>query len=90
MALAFGSEVNSRSEPSSVHLSAASAVIATVMASESTPPTPPPVAVTFVMVLVGFGGDWAAVWRLPAMVGMVEVSKFGWKMARNERKKKLH
>ena len=25
------------------------------------------------MVLVGFGDDWMAIWRLPAMVGVVEV-----------------
>ena len=77
MALAFVAEVNSPTVSSSFHLSAAPAVIATAVAAESTPPTPPPVAVTFVMVLVGFGGGWAAVWRLPAMVGVVEVSKFG-------------
>ena len=54
--LAFRPEVINQPEPSSVHLSLDSAVIATTMASESLPPTPPPVAVTFVMVLVGFGG----------------------------------
>ena len=86
MALAFGPEVNSRPEPSSVHLSAAPAVITTAMAAESPPPTPPSVAEAFVRVLVGFGGGRAAIWRLLAMVKVVEVSKFGWKMARKERK----
>ena len=90
MALAFGPEVIIHLEPSSFHLWAAPAVIVTAVAAESPPQTAPPVAVTFVMVLVGFGGGWAAVWRLPAMVGVVEVSDFGWKMARIERKKKLH
>ena len=27
-----------------------------------------PIAVTFVTVLLGFGGDWAAIWRPPAMI----------------------
>ena len=57
----------------------------TAMAAESTPPPPPPVAEAFVMVLIGFGGGWAAIWRLPAMVGVVEVSNFLVKMARKER-----
>ena len=57
----------------------------TAMAAESPTTTPPPVAEAFVMVLVGFGGDWEAIWRLPAMVGVVEVSNFGVKMARKER-----
>ena len=34
------------------------------------------------MVLVGFGGDWTAIWSLPAMVGVVEFSNFRLKMAR--------
>ena len=55
------------------------------MAAESMPPTPPPVAETFVRVLVGFGVVWAAIWRLPAMVGVVDVSFVGQKMARKER-----
>ena len=57
----------------------------TATAAESPPPTPPPVAVAFVMVLVGFGRVWAAIWRLPAMVGVVDVSFVGLKMARKER-----
>eukprot|EP00956_Cyclotella_meneghiniana_P025442 scaffold53110_cov61-Cyclotella_meneghiniana.AAC.1 len=63
----------------------ASAVILNAVAAESIPPTPPPVADTFVMVLVGFGRVWAAIWRLPAMVGTVDVSFVGLKMARKER-----
>ena len=43
------------------------------MAAESPQTTPPPVAETFVRVLVGFGGDCAAIPRLSAMVGVVEV-----------------
>lgn len=34
-------------------------------------------ATAFVIVLMGFGGDWAAIWRLLAMVGMAEVSISG-------------
>ena len=56
----------------------------TAVAAESMPPTPPPVAETFVRVLVGFGVVWAAIWRLPAMVEVVEVSIVGLKMARKE------
>ena len=52
-------------------------VIVTAMAAVLTPLTPPLVAVMFVMVLVGFGGGWTAVWRLPAIVRLVEVSDFG-------------
>eukprot|EP00956_Cyclotella_meneghiniana_P019966 scaffold34737_cov50-Cyclotella_meneghiniana.AAC.1 len=64
----------------------ASAVIVTAVAAESMPPTPPPVAQTLVMVLdVGFGMVGAAIWRLPAMVGVVDVSFVGLKMARKER-----
>ena len=77
--------MNSWPEPLSVHLWLDSAVIVTVMTDESTPPTLPPVAMTFVMVLVGFGGGWEAVRRLPAMVEVVEVSNFRVKMARKER-----
>eukprot|EP00956_Cyclotella_meneghiniana_P010478 scaffold14602_cov52-Cyclotella_meneghiniana.AAC.1 len=63
------------------------AVILTAVAAESTPPTPPPVAKAFVRMLVGFGFGrvWAAIWRLPAMVGVVDVSFVGLKMARKER-----
>ena len=57
----------------------------TAVAAESPTTTPPPVAKAFAVVLVGFGGEWAAIWRLPAMVGVVEVSNFGVKMARKER-----
>ena len=69
----------------------ASAVIATAMAAESPPTTPPPVAEAFVRVLVGFGGGRADNWRLPAMVGVVEVSNFGgkWREKSVESKKKL-
>ena len=40
-------------------------------------------------VLVGFGGDWAAIWMLLAIVGMVEVSNFGvkWREKSIESKK---
>ena len=72
--------------PSSVHLWLASAVILTAMAAESsTTTTPPLVAEAFMMVLVGFVGDWAAIWRLPAVFGVVKVSNFRVKMARKER-----
>ena len=60
-------------------------MIVTELAAESMPPTPPPVAKAFVMVLVGLGGDWTAIWRLPAMVGVVDVSFVRLKMARKER-----
>ena len=53
---------------SSVHLWLASAVIVTTMA-ESLPTIPPQ---AFLMVL-GVGGDWADIWRLLAMVGVVGV-----------------
>eukprot|EP00956_Cyclotella_meneghiniana_P008632 scaffold11756_cov42-Cyclotella_meneghiniana.AAC.1 len=43
-------------------------------ATKSSQSTPPKVAETFVMVLVGCSDDWAAIRRLPAMVGVVEVS----------------
>ena len=78
-------EVNNQLVRSPVHLWLASAVIVTAMAAESPTTTPPPVAEAFVMVLVGFGGDWAAIWRLPAMVGVVDVSFVRLKMARKER-----
>ncbi len=42
-----------------------------MMAAESMPPTPPPVAESFVTVVVEFGLDLTAIWRLPAMVGVV-------------------
>ena len=57
----------------------------TAMTAESTPPTPPAVAKAFVRVLVGFGMVGAAIWRLPAMVRVVDVSFVGLKMARKER-----
>ena len=60
----------------------------TAAAAESLPAAVSSVAVTFIRVLVGSGGGWTAVWRLPAMVGVVEISKFGWKMSRKERKTK--
>ena len=68
MALAFRPDAIRQLEPSSDHLCTASAVIVPELAAELPPPTPTPVAEAFVMVLVGFGGDWAAIWRLPAMV----------------------
>ena len=58
----------------------------TAAAAESTPPTPPPVEQVFVRVLVGFGGEWAAIRRLPAMVGVVDVSLVG---AKNGEKRAL-
>eukprot|EP00956_Cyclotella_meneghiniana_P023940 scaffold47499_cov41-Cyclotella_meneghiniana.AAC.1 len=61
------------------------AVILTAVAAELTPPTPPPVAKACVRVLVGFGVVVAAIWRLPAMVGVVDVLFVGLKMARKER-----
>ena len=51
--------------PSSVGLWAVSAVISLIMAAESTPPTPPPVAEAFVTVVVEFGLGLTAIWRLP-------------------------
>ena len=57
----------------------------TATAAKSLPPAPPPVAKAFVRVLVGFGVVGAAIWRLPAMVGVVDVSFVGQKMARKER-----
>ena len=42
------------------------------IAFESSQPTPPKVAGSYVLVLVGSGDDWAAIRRLPAMVGVVE------------------
>ena len=58
----------------------------TAVAAESTPPTPPPVAQAFVRVLVEFGVVGAAIWRLPAMVGVVDVSLVG---AKNGEKRAL-
>eukprot|EP00956_Cyclotella_meneghiniana_P018180 scaffold30078_cov44-Cyclotella_meneghiniana.AAC.4 len=52
----------------------ASAVMVTAMAFESSRPTPTKVAERFAMVLVGCGDDYTAIPRLPAMVGVVEVS----------------
>ena len=54
---------------------AASAVMEAATATESSQSTPPKVAETFVVVLVGCSDDWAAIRRLPAMVGVVEVSR---------------
>lgn len=50
----------------------ASAVVVLKMSAQSMTPTPT-VAEIFVMVLLGLGDDWAAIWKLPAMVGVVEV-----------------
>ena len=49
------------------------------------PPTPQPIAEVFVRVLVEFGRVWTAIWRLPAMGGVVDVSISLAKMARKER-----
>ena len=54
------------------------------VAGESTPSTPPPVAEILVRVLVRFGVVWAVICRLPAMVGLVDVSISLAKMARKE------
>ena len=54
---------------------AASAVMEAATASESSQTTPQKVAETFVVIMVGCSDDWAAIWRLPAMVGVVEVSR---------------
>ena len=80
MALAFRPEVINQPIDPSVHFWRAAAVIRTGTAAESPTTTPPPVAKAFVRVLVGFGGGRSAVWWLSAMVGVVEVSKFGVKM----------
>ena len=53
---------------------AASAVMEAATATESSQSTPPKIAETLAMVLVGCGNDWVAIWRLPAMVGVVEIS----------------
>ena len=73
VALPFRPEVKNHSVTGFIHLLMASVVILMAVAAKSMPPTPPPVAETFVMVLVGFGRVWAANWRLPAMVGVVDV-----------------
>ena len=38
----------------------------TALVAELPPQTPTPVSEAFVMVLVGFGVDWVAMWRRPA------------------------
>ena len=48
----------------SVHLFVTLMVILTTTASGSVTPTPPPMVQAYVMVLVGFGSDWTAIWRL--------------------------
>ena len=48
------------------------------MTAESSLPTPILVAEVFVTVIVRFGEDWAAIGRLPAMVGAV--SLFGFRL----------
>ena len=55
------------------------------LSAELTPLTQLLVAQAFVMVLVGFGGGRTAIWRLSAMVVVVEVWISGVKMARKER-----
>ena len=69
LALAFLPEAIHWIGTSSVHLWTTSAVILIKTVAESPPMTPSLVAEAFVMVLVGFGGDWIAIRRLPAMVG---------------------
>eukprot|EP00956_Cyclotella_meneghiniana_P016277 scaffold25630_cov78-Cyclotella_meneghiniana.AAC.3 len=64
----------------------ASAVIVTAVAAELTPRLPPPVAQVFVRVLVGFWVVGAVIWRLPAMVGVVDLSFVG---AKNGEKRAL-
>ena len=65
------------------HLYSAVALILIALAAELIPP--PPIAEVFVRVLVGFGRVWAAIWRLPAMVGVVDVSFVGILCVRGER-----
>ena len=55
------------------------------MVAESPPPTAKPVAKALVMVLLEFGRVWTTIWRLPAMVAVVDLSFVGLKMARKER-----
>ena len=57
----------------------------TAMVAESPPPTAKPVAKALVMVLLEFGRVWTTIWRLPAMVAVVDLSFVGLKMARKER-----
>ena len=59
----------------------------TATAAESPLPAPPAVAKAFVRVLVGFGVVGAAIRRLPAMVGVVDVSFVGILCVRGERNK---
>ena len=49
------------------------AVILMTTAAESLLMTLSPVVEAFMRVLVGFDGGRAGIWRLPAMVGVVEV-----------------
>ena len=84
--LSLPAEAKCPVEQSSTHLWAALEVIVTAAAAESPPPTAPPVAKAFVAVLVGFGVVGAAIWRLPAMVGVVDVSFVG---AKNGEKRAL-
>ena len=54
--------------------------------NESLLPTPISIVEGFLMVMVlGFGGDWAAIWRQPALVKVVEVLSFRVKLVRKER-----
>ena len=64
-------EVHPNPSHRSFTCSAASAVIVISMAAESTPQTSKTVAKAFLVVLVGFGDDCAAIGRLPAMVGVM-------------------
>ena len=81
----FGLEVKNHSCRLAGHLYSAVALILIALAAELIPPPPPPIAEVFVRVLVEFGRVWAAIWRLPAMVGVVDVSISLAKMARKER-----
>eukprot|EP00956_Cyclotella_meneghiniana_P014945 scaffold22644_cov44-Cyclotella_meneghiniana.AAC.9 len=83
--LCFPTEVKFPLVSSFVRCSAASAMIVNATVAEWTPPAPPAVAKALVMVLVGFGVVGAAIWRPPAMVGVVDLSFVGLKMARKER-----
>ena len=59
------------------------------MVAESALTTPPPVEKAFLRVLVRFGVVRAAIWRLPAMVGVVDLSSVGLKMARRASSQKI-
>ena len=75
LALAFPLlEVIKQFVPLSMHLCRTSVVFLFATAAESSLPTPPLAEEAFVMVLLGFGDDWAAFWRLLAMVRVAEIA----------------